>query len=149
MRKFSSVILSILLGAIAVGGGMFVFLKKANDDRARLAELVTHSRTDAAAADERSRHAVEEANQKVAAANAEIAKTQKVISALQEERDLMRTATPLVPRAGAIRGWKQTINVPLGVSCKIPATSSIELNDTEALTISAAPNGVASPSDTR
>ncbi len=149
MRRFSSVILSTFLGAIAVGGGMFIFLKKANDDRARLAELVTRSQSDAAAAQERSQHAIAEANQSVAAANAEIAKTQKVISALQEERDLLRKATLLVPRASAIRGWKQAINVPLGISCKLPPTSFIEQNDAEALIFSATQSSIAPSSDAR
>lgn len=137
MRRFSSVILSILLGAIAVGGGMFVFLNKANADRARLADIAAQSREDVKAAQDASQKTVEDANRKLADANAEIAKAQRVIKLLQEERELMRAATILEPpRPSAIKGWKQAIDIPLGVSAKFPPGHTIELNDAQALTIS-------------
>lgn len=137
MKRFSSVILSILLGAIAVGGGMFVFLDKANADRARLADIAAKSREDAKAAQEASQKTVEDANRKLADANAEIAKAQNVIKSLEEERKLMRNAVILEPpRSNAVKGWKQAIDIPLGVSCKFPPGHVVELNDAQALTIS-------------
>src|SRR5260221_13484618 len=100
MRRAASVLISILLGGLAAGLGTYVFLKKANDDRERLAGIVVQAQQESKAAVEKSQQTVEEANQKLNAANEEISNAQQLVKALKEERDLMATAHLLTPPTG-------------------------------------------------
>lgn len=141
MRRFTSVILSILLGALAVAIGMGIFLRKANDDRARLADVAAQAQQESQQAKETSQNAIKNANGKLEAANQEISKAQEALKAMQEERDLLMTAEPLVPSAPrAMRSWEQALDLQLGVSLKYPADSAIETNDHTALTLATAPS---------
>lgn len=138
MRRVASVLLSILLGASATGVGITIFLKKANDDRERLAAIAEQARQDSIAAAESNKRTVEEANKQVDAANAEVAKAQHLVKTLKEERDLLARAEPLsAPSTKTLKGWREAVSVPLGISIKIPPTSRIELNDESGLTAGA------------
>ena len=143
MRRFTSVILSILLGALAVAIGMGIFLRMANDDRARLADLAAKAQQESQQAKETSQNAINNANGKLEAANQEISKAQEALKALQVERDLLMTAEPLVPSAPrAMRSWEQALDLQLGVSLKFPAGSTIETNDHTALTLTTASSDI-------
>lgn len=137
MRRLAPILTSILIGALAVALGMGIYLKKANADRERLAQTAMDAERLVKEAQDQQAQAVLEANRKVEAASAEVAKAQLALKSLQEERDLMALATPLdPPRPSQIRGWKEAVNLPLGASMKYPPTAQIEMNDKTALTLS-------------
>lgn len=117
--------------------GMGFFLKKANDDRERLARLAVLAEENTKNAILAQENAVKQANQKLDAANSEVSKAQSIIKALQEERDLLGNAVILqVPSNNAIKDWKEAVNLPLTVSIKYPGTDNLKVNDKNALTIS-------------
>lgn len=128
--------LPLLIGACVMGSLMFLFLKQANHDRAELAEAVTRETVKAQEAKTTAQKLVEETNAKLAAANTEISHAQQAVKSLQEERSLLLRATTLEPpNTRALKGWKEAVNASLGISCKFPPGSLIELNDAQALTL--------------
>lgn len=123
MRRAASILIGILLGALAAGLGTGIFLKKANEDRARLAKAIETTVEQATQARSENTKAIEDANAKLNAANLEVAKAQALIKALQEEQAALATATVLpAPAARTVRGWSDVVNLDLGVSLKIPPT---------------------------
>lgn len=135
MKRAFSTILSILVGALVTGSVLAFFLTQANSDRARLADLATKAQTDVQAAQETSKKTVDEANSKLEAANAEVAKAQSLVKAVQEERTLLATAVLIpTPSAKSIKGWNEAVSVPLKTSLKYPAAYYIGTNDATALT---------------
>ncbi len=141
MRRVAPILIAILAGALATGGGMAIYLKKANDDRERLAIVAEQTQAAAKDSEEKSQQAINEANQKVQDANAEVAKAQDAVKKLQDERDRLAQATPLPPADPKIvKGWKDVVDTTLGVSCKTPATASVDLNDASSLAFSSAGN---------
>lgn len=136
MKRAYSVILGILLGAVAAGVGVGIFLKLANDDRTRLAEELDVTVQNAKLSREENQRLVEEANRKLTQANVEISKAQQLVASLEEERKQIAIATPLAaPASRAIRDWKSAVDLDLGVSIKYPADSAIEQNAATELTI--------------
>lgn len=136
MRRATTVILCILLGAVASGAGIGIFLKFANDDRERLARELADAVQKSNEARQENQIAVEEANRKLLDANAEVGKAQALIKSLEEERDLLATAKPLSPPApSAVRGWSDVVALDLGVSLKLPTGSTVQSNDKTALTL--------------
>lgn len=136
MQRSTTILVGILLGALAAGLGIGLFLKKANDDRKRLAEQIDKTMQEASAAREENRQAIEEANKKLQAASIEVAKAQQFIKSLEEERKLLSVAKPLlIPSSKSIRGWTDVISLDLGVSLKQPFDSKIETNDRQTLTL--------------
>jgi type II secretory pathway pseudopilin PulG len=125
MRRFTSVLISILLGALAVGVGMGYFLMKANNDRERLALIAQAAEQESQEAIQAREQAIKAANAKLDAANTEITKAQETIKAFNEERALIQSATVLrTPNAKEIKGWseivslgqKATVNYPRHIS---------------------------------
>lgn len=136
MKRFTSILMSIFLGALAVAIGMGIFLKKANDDRQRLADLAIKSQQQAKEAQQIREQAVQEANKKLDAANTEISKAEKLIATLREERALIATATILQkPSSREIRGWKETFNLSLGIGLKLPPGYEVQENDKAGLIV--------------
>jgi len=139
MRRLAPILTSILIGALAVALGMGIYLHKANADRERLAQTAQDAERMAKEAQEQQATAIREANAKVEAASAEVAKAQTALRSLQEERDMIAVAKPLAsPKPSLFRGWKEAVNLPLGASMKYPPTSQIETNDATALTLARA-----------
>ena len=137
MRRFTSVLLSIFLGALAVAIGMGFFLHKANADRAHLADIAVQAQGQAKEAQQIRDQAIHEANRKLDAANIEIKKAQDALSALKQERDLIAQATILTqPTPRELKSWKQSIDIPLGVSIKYPVGVEESANDKNNLVLS-------------
>jgi len=148
MRRATTVILCILLGALASGAGIGIFLKLANDDRERLAKQLADAVQQSNAARQENQHAIEDANKQLLAANAEVGKAQMLVKSLEEERNLLTTAKPLSPPpANVMRGWVDTVALDLGVSLKMPAGNDVQTNDTQSLTV--AKTGAADGQDAR
>jgi hypothetical protein len=141
MRRLSQILSLILIGALAVALGMGVYLHKANQDRERLAQAASDADRAAREAQDKQAQAIEEANKKLADANAEVAKAQQALQALKEEHDLLLTATSLPePKTSLFKGWNEAVNLLLGASIKYPNTSAIETDDANSLTLSRAGN---------
>jgi len=131
MRRATTILIGILLGALATGLGTGIFLKKANDDRTRLAMEMQKTAQDAAESRLENAKAVEDANAKLNAANGEVAKAQALIKELREERDLAAKATALVPPpAKTVRGWTDIVSIAQNVSFKLPPVLKLESDDT-------------------
>ncbi len=121
MRRAASILLSILLGALAVGIGMAFFLKQANEDREHLADLASHARREANAAQEAAQQTIKTANQKLAAANEEIFKAQQMMTGLREEKELLATAIrPTLPSPRVQKTWVEQVLPEFGVAVKRP-----------------------------
>ncbi|MEO5928191.1 MAG: hypothetical protein ABIO72_05710 [Patescibacteria group bacterium] len=137
MRRAATILLGILLGALAAGLGIGFFLMKANTDRARLADEVAATVAEATQARDENTKAIQAANTKLNASNTEVAKAQALIKSLQEERDQIAHATALVPPPPkAIRGWQDAVSLGQELSLKLPATLVVDGNTTNALTAS-------------
>ncbi|MCC7357033.1 hypothetical protein IT408_00815 [Candidatus Uhrbacteria bacterium] len=151
MRKTLSILVPILLGALAVAIGMGGYLKQANDDRERLAGIAKRAQDEVTRIKEEGRFAVDQANKKIAQADIEISKAQKQVQLAQQERDLMASAQQLLPPNGkTIKGWKDAINLPLGISLKYPQGTEIESNDAQSLTLlKTIPNSILPAQDQR
>jgi len=149
MKKALPIVSSILIGAVAVGIGMGIFLKKANDDRARLADAAEQATRESQQAQDISQRAVIEANRKLTTANEEIMKAQEALKSIKEEQAMLARAEPLLPSKGTtLKGWKEAINLTLGLSIKYPETSDVETNDPQALTIASLSKTIGSSSST-
>ena len=134
MKRATPVILAILLGAIATAAGMGVFLKLANDDRARLGAEIETARAEASEALRDKERIAQEANQKVQSANDEVANAQRILQQLEEEQRLLVDAKQLSkPSARELRGWQSTFSLPLGLSLFLPPRTSVETNDAQGL----------------
>ncbi len=134
MKRVTSILIGILLGALAAGLGVGIFFKKANDDRRILGEqLEALSRT---ALDIRmqSQAAVDSANTKVQAANSEVIKVQTLVQGFEQDAEAMTKATMLFsPPSQMIVGWKEVVGFELGMSVKIPPGSFEAVNDSKHL----------------
>ncbi|HWQ99306.1 MAG TPA: hypothetical protein VN397_00470 [Candidatus Methylomirabilis sp.] len=135
MRRVTSVLLAVLLGALATAIGMGVFLKLANDDRERLATEAAQAKAAADRAEQEKRRFADEANKKVEDANDEVAKAQRILQAVVEERELMATAKRLaVPSARELRGWQPVVSLPQGLGLSLPPGTTVESDDARSLT---------------
>ena len=137
MRGVSSVLLCILIGALAAGAGVYIFLYKANQDRAHLTVVAMQAQEQSQAAIAQSAQTIEEANSKLAAANAQMSQAQLAIKALQDERALILSATTLTPpNAKTLKTWKDALDISIGVSCKFPPSSHVDQSDETTLSLS-------------
>lgn len=130
MARSFNILVCVLLGALAGGAGFGIALHQANQDRARLAQQVEQYQAQAEEALTTTKKLADEANLKVNLASNEISKAQDLLKKYEEERLLMAQAISLKPSsADKIRSWQDVISLPLGVSLKIPALSSLMQTD--------------------
>lgn len=140
MRRLATVIFSILLGAIAVGIGMGVFLNKANQDRQRLEQVAMDAQGKSKEAQEQSQKAIQEANDKLKSASDEIAKAQAALKAVEDERALLAKADTLpTPDPKTSKDWAEAVSLDQGVTLKYPRSNKVENNDAKALTLATEP----------
>jgi len=137
MRRLFPILSSILIGALAVALGMGIYLRKANVDRELLSKQTVEAQQMVKDAQQKQDQAIREANTKLADANAEVTKAQLALLTFQEEQKAMLSAIQLQePKPSALRGWKEAVDLALGVSLKYPQTSEIENADGSSLTVS-------------
>lgn len=150
MKRATPIFFAILLGAAATAIGMGIFLKLANDDRARLGAEIGAARAEAMQALKEKERIANEANKKVAAANDEVTKAQGVLQALEEEQRLLASAKQLLkPPARDTRNWQSAISVPLGVSILVPPGTVIGTDDPQSLTAAKRSTSSTTSFDTR
>ncbi len=136
MKRVLPILASILLGALAVGLGMGLYLKLANDDRERLAKDAEAARQALEQVKLEGQKTVDQANEKITQATSEVEKMQAQLKSMQNERDLLARAQVLsAPTGKALKGWKDAIDVPLSISIKYPAGNHTETTDAQSLTI--------------
>jgi hypothetical protein len=136
MRRIVSLLTAILAGALAVGIGMGIYLSKANQDRERLAQIAKTAEQAVTTIQEKQNQAIAETNKILEGANTEIAKAQNALKALEAEQALMATATVISPpKPSQLRGWKEAINIALGVSLKYPSQGTVATIDQKTLTL--------------
>jgi len=137
MRRYTSVILSILIGALAAGISLGIFLKKSNDDRRRLAESALQAKKQFEQSQDEAQRSMDEANQKLHAANAEVTKAQELIKLMEEERRLLAASEALdEPSSSLTKGWKEAVDTDLGISIRHPANYILDSNDAKSLILS-------------
>lgn len=136
MRRFTSVLISILLGAFAVAVGMGYFLMKANTDRERLALIAQTAEQESKEAIQAREQAIKAANAKLDAANTEITKAQEMIRAFNEERSLISAASVLrAPNPKDIKGWSEVVSLGQKVTINYPPTHIVAENSLKSLTL--------------
>src|SRR5512133_2568664 len=96
MKRFTSVLIAVILGAFATGIGTIPFLVLANQDRHRLDHELQSSKSLAAETEAEKRRIAEEANKKVEEANKEVQKAQSVILEAQEDEHLLAASERLI-----------------------------------------------------
>jgi len=134
MKRATPVLLAILLGALASGIGVGIFLKFANDDRNRLASELEAARKTAEAAEADKEKLAREANEKVEEANAEVLHAQDVLNSLKEEQEQIVLAKTLrKPATYEIRGWKSVLSFHQEVGLFLPGSTEVEMDSGEAL----------------
>lgn len=130
MKKDIPIFLAVLLGAIATAIGMGLFLKLANDDRARLAAEIDRARDIAQQAVSDKERIAAEASDKVDQANAEILNAQRVLADIEKERRLLAAAIRLdKPATRDIRYWRTVVAGTLGVSLALPPNTDVQTNN--------------------
>jgi len=132
MSRTSSVLLWILIGAVASGSGIGYFLHRANQDRSALAVQVEQARLDAEQAKAENEKLAKDANDKLTAAAIEVAEKEKRLAQYQEERDLLAHATSLQsPDPTSLKYWGTAFSIPLNVTLRTPPGCGMLVTDHE------------------
>jgi hypothetical protein len=130
MKQDTPLFVAVLMGAAATAIGMGIFLKMANDDRARLAGEIDRAHETAAQAVAEKERIAGEASDKIEEANAEILNAQRVLADIEKERRLLAEAVHLEkPAPSTVRNWRTVIASALGVSLSLPPSTEIDEND--------------------
>jgi ElaB/YqjD/DUF883 family membrane-anchored ribosome-binding protein len=106
----------ILLGALAAGTGIGIFLHQSNVERLTLQRQTAQAKEEASQVVTRAEQVTQEANKRLEEAQKQIAK-------LQEERDLLSRSRPFPePNPRLLKTWRHTASLPLGISLRIPSS---------------------------
>jgi hypothetical protein len=122
MKRLTSVLIAVILGAFATGIGTVPFLVLANADRNRLGNELHQTKAVAAATENEKKKIADEANKKVQAANEEVQKAQAIILETQEDERLLadseRLASPTIRERAK---WNPVISLYQGISLSLPS----------------------------
>jgi len=111
----------MLLGAVACGSGLGYFLKQANADREFLNVRLRAAETQMAQTKSDSDQLAKEANTKVEIASQEVARMQKELQSIENERHILAKAIPLAkPDGRSLKSWIEAFSIPLGISIRLP-----------------------------
>lgn len=119
-----------------VGIGTGYFLHLANKDRQLLALEAEQAKATAIRTQQEQQNAIHEANEKLTKANEEVKKAQDVLKTVEQERTLLRQASPLAePPAKNIKDWQILISTNQDISFKYPPDSLVTEDSSKNLTI--------------
>lgn len=136
MKRIASVLLAVLLGALATGIGVAPFLVLANQDRHRLTAELEETQARAQQIEAEKEQVAEDANKKVEEANVEIERAQQILEEVEEDQRLMATAERLQkPPTREISRWEAVISLYQEVKLSVPEASEVVSDTTQALTI--------------
>jgi len=136
MKRITSVLIAVLLGAIATGIGIVPFLVLANVDRSRLTTELDQTRAWAEQAESEKETLAKEANAKVEEANIEIQRAQTLLEAIEEDRRLMANAKQLSrPSSRELNNWESYVSLYQEVKFSIPPKSTVNADTKNSLTV--------------
>lgn len=136
MKRITSVLIAVLLGAIATGIGVVPFLVLANQDRNQLSEDLRQTEARALQIEDEKQQIADEANKRVEEANEEIERAQTILEEVQEDQQLLATAPRLdSPSSWETYRWKTAISLFQEVSATIPPGSAVLEDTREAFTV--------------
>lgn len=142
MKRFTSILLAVILGSIATGIGTVPFLVLANQDRHRLDTELRTSKSTVAEAEMEKQRIAEEANKKVEEANLEIQRAQQVILEAQSDERLLTEAERLEPPTMYERSkMNQAISLYQGISLFVPNKFTILEDEPNGFSIAKEQNG--------
>jgi hypothetical protein len=126
MKRFTSVLIAVILGAFATGIGTIPFLVLANQDRHRLDHELQSSKSLAAETEAEKRRIAMEANKKVEEANIEVQKAQSIILEAQEDERLLAVSERLVaPTTYERSKLYQIVSLYQGISLFTPKNFTV------------------------
>lgn len=130
MKRFTSVLIAVILGAFATGIGTIPFLVLANQDRNRLDSELHATKKFAEEKESEKQTIAEQANEKVKAANAEVQKAQAIIMEAQEDERLLTTSERLIPPSVRDRAkWNANVSLNQGISILTPNGYTVTQDD--------------------
>ena len=137
MKRFTSVLIAVILGAFATGIGTVPFLVLANQDRYRLDSELHKTKSIAAETEIEKQKIAEQANQKVKEANAEVQKAQTIILEAQEDERLLTTSERLIAPVTYERSkWNTAVSLYQGISLLTPTNFSVTQDEPSNFVIS-------------
>lgn len=134
----------ILLGGMATGLGTGFFLYQANLERKMLSIQAAEAKRQAEDLARQSKTLADEANTKLDQASAEVKRAQELVKRYEEERRMIEQAEVLSPTSRA-RTWKEYLNIPLGITLRLPNAAKEQLNDSTFTSIPTQSAGFADP----
>jgi hypothetical protein len=136
MKRITSVLIAVLLGAITTGIGVVPFLVLANHDRNRLTSELEETRSWAERAESEKERLAREANEKVEEANIEIQRAQMLLEQIEEDRRLTAEAKLLSrPSSRELPRWDSYVSLYQEVKFSIPPNSSVNADTKQSLTV--------------
>lgn len=136
MQRSSSLLTGIALGAVAAGFGVGIFLYKANQDRIRLADQAHMTLEEITKIREENRRTIEETNNRLEIAKNQVTKAQETVRTLEEERDFLTRAIPLLPpNPRELYGWSELVALRQGFTLKVPPRLKNTTNNEEEFSV--------------
>lgn len=136
MKRITSVLIAVLLGACTTAVGVVPFLVLANQDRDQLSLELEQANERAERAETEKSRIAEEANVKVQEANREIQRAQVILESFEEDQRLMAEAKRLAkPPSHELYRWQPIVSLYQEVKLAIPPKSEIISDTKEALAI--------------
>lgn len=136
MKRITSVLIAVLLGAITTGIGVVPFLVLANYDRNRLTSELDQTRAWAEQAESEKEALAKEANDKVEEANIEIQRAQMLLEAIEEDQRLMAEAERLSkPSSRELYRWESYVSLYQEVKISLPPKSVVSTDTKKSLTL--------------
>jgi hypothetical protein len=136
MKRVTSVLIAVLLGAMATGVGIVPFLVLANQDRNRMASELEQAHKRAESAESEKNKIAKEANERVEEANAEVQRAEIVLQDIAEDQRLAAEAVRLSkPPPRDLYRWSSYISLYQEVNLFLPPDSSVSSDTKVSLTI--------------
>jgi hypothetical protein len=137
MKRLTSVLIAVILGALATGIGTIPFLVLANQDRNRLDQELHQTKAMASETEQEKQRIADEANRKVQAANEEVQKAQAIIQETKEDERLLADSERLTPPSVRERAtWNPVISLYQGVSLSLPSGYSVTTDESNLFAVS-------------
>ncbi|MBD3251819.1 hypothetical protein GF380_05220 [Candidatus Uhrbacteria bacterium] len=136
MKRITSVLIAVLLGAFTTGIGVVPFLVLANQDRAKLSSELKQTQQHAEQVEAEKEQIADHANKKVEEANIEIQRAQQLLEQMQEDQRLISDAQRLEPTPSReLYGWETVLSLYQEVTFSIPSNSVVLSDSKKALVV--------------
>ncbi len=130
MRRAWSVLLWILVGALASAVGMGIVLHTSNKDREHLSRELQTTQAALASLKAQQESLTKESNEHVAMAAQQVADANARLQAVTALQARLKASAPLPsPTALQTRGWTEFASVAMGVSLRVPPRMQTQSSD--------------------